>query len=102
MVFVDKVTFLKERSERLALQQRAPDPQPLVVTETNTSNFVTTTSTITADATTVTQTSKSSQFKYFRKGHILITLQLVSLSPPHPLLRQSQCTAASPPQASSL
>jgi hypothetical protein len=63
----DMSKYLKERKERLerargldmSLDRRAPDPQPLVVTDTVTSDWITATSTSTAAATTVTYTSKS-------------------------------------------
>ena len=63
----DMSKYLKERRERLekarsldmSLGRRAPDPQPLVVTDTVTSDWVTVTSTSTAAATTVTYISKN-------------------------------------------
>ncbi|ORY12816.1 hypothetical protein BCR34DRAFT_563053 [Clohesyomyces aquaticus] len=53
----NKAAYVQERKERLA--GRAPDPQPLVVTDTNTVDWVTVTSTSTAPATTATVTSTS-------------------------------------------
>ncbi|KAF2203974.1 hypothetical protein GQ43DRAFT_410463 [Delitschia confertaspora ATCC 74209] len=52
----NKAAFLKARSARLESQlgKRAPDPQPLVVTDTVTSNWGTVTSTSTASAVYVT------------------------------------------------
>ncbi|KAF2642708.1 hypothetical protein P280DRAFT_272282 [Massarina eburnea CBS 473.64] len=49
-----KGRFVQERAERLALRPRAPDPQPLIVTDTNTADYITSTNTITAPAITAT------------------------------------------------
>jgi hypothetical protein len=51
--------FLHERTEKLKkLGNRAPDPQPLVVTDTETSDWVTSTSTYTGTTSTFTVYSK--------------------------------------------
>ena len=49
-----KRRFVEARAERVALAQRAPDPQPLVVTDMNTADYPTITTTSTAPASTIT------------------------------------------------
>jgi hypothetical protein len=49
-----KRRFVEARAERVALAQRAPDPQPLVVTDMNTADYPTSTTTSTAAPSTVT------------------------------------------------
>jgi hypothetical protein len=49
-----KRRFVEARAERMALNRRAPDPQPLVVTDMNTADYPT--STTTSIATTITAT----------------------------------------------
>lgn len=53
----DTAQYVQERAARL-LEQRAPDPQPLIVTETDASRFVT--STIFSSAPALTATSLTS------------------------------------------
>ncbi|KAF1977464.1 hypothetical protein BU23DRAFT_596376 [Bimuria novae-zelandiae CBS 107.79] len=50
--------FLQERAERLALVERAPDPQPLWVTESNTNKWGTITAISTASPIVATYTSE--------------------------------------------
>lgn len=54
----EKRRFVEERAARLELLARAPDPQPLVVTDTDSANYPTVTSTSTAPATTAVVTGK--------------------------------------------
>ncbi|KAJ4295298.1 hypothetical protein N0V90_007309 [Kalmusia sp. IMI 367209] len=51
--------FLQERAANLALVERAPDPQPLIVTEANTEKWPTSTATSTGSTITATITSFS-------------------------------------------
>lgn len=59
---VVKERFLQERAERLALVQRAPDPQPLIVTETNTEKWITATTTSTGSDIVATITKEITNF----------------------------------------
>ncbi|KAJ4359607.1 uncharacterized protein N0V89_000162 [Didymosphaeria variabile] len=54
----DKARFLQDRASRLALAARAPDPQPLLVTETNTNKWTTSTVTSTGSPIVATITSE--------------------------------------------
>ncbi|KAL1591750.1 hypothetical protein SLS60_011749 [Paraconiothyrium brasiliense] len=53
----DKARFLQDRDSRLAPVRRAPDPQPLLVTETDTNKWVTSTVTSTGSPIVATITS---------------------------------------------
>ncbi|KAF2471864.1 uncharacterized protein BDR25DRAFT_303248 [Lindgomyces ingoldianus] len=75
----EKAKFVKERRARL--QGRAPDPQPLVITDANTADWTTVTSTSTAAATTAT---------------ILITTTLTQTVTPAPITVLSGTTVAPP------
>jgi hypothetical protein len=60
----EKEHFVEARAARLALVGRAPDPQPLIVTDTNTDDWTTTTTTSTAPATTAFVTSSYLLFSH--------------------------------------
>ncbi|CAI6316645.1 unnamed protein product [Periconia digitata] len=50
--------FVQERTERMDLVRRAPDPQPLIVTDTNTADYPTSTTVVTGPAVTATVTTE--------------------------------------------
>ncbi|KAK7183594.1 hypothetical protein DPSP01_010429 [Paraphaeosphaeria sporulosa] len=74
----DRGRFLQERAERLALVERAPDPQPLLVTETNTDKWTTVTVTSTGTPIVATITSE--------------VTSLATLTPPPITVVSGECT----------
>ncbi|OCL13893.1 hypothetical protein AOQ84DRAFT_411292 [Glonium stellatum] len=99
--------YLKERRERLekarsldeSLGRRAPDPQPLVVTDTVTSDWTTTTSTSTAPATTVTYTTSTVVTSTVTPAPVTVlsgkaTASVVTVTAPTPTKTKTKYTVA--------
>ncbi|KAL5404539.1 hypothetical protein PMIN06_006252 [Paraphaeosphaeria minitans] len=87
--------FLEERADRLALVERAPDPQPLLVTETNTDKWITATVTTTGTPIVATITNEVTSLTTHTPPQVTVvsgerTANRVTVTAPTPTLTKTR------------